>query len=52
MLYYNRKKKTETLKSKNKEVNIKQSNDISINKIMDGCDHNSMNKLKEKNNHK
>ena len=47
-----RKKKTETSKSKNKEVNIKQSYNISRNKILDGCDHNSMNKLKEKNNHK
>ena len=44
--------KTETSKPKNKEVNIKQSKESSRNTIIDRGDHNSLNKLKKKNNHK
>ena len=48
-----RKKDNKASKPKNKEVNIKQSNECSRNKIIyNGGDQNSFNKLKTKNNHK
>ena len=52
ILYFIFMRKTkETLKPKNKEVNIKQSKESSRNKIIDnGCDQNTFNKLKAKNN--